>query len=119
MKIKTTELTGLALNWAAAIAMFPSLVSSPPGYIARYLCKLSTDWEQAGPMLQDLKPEISWNPAGDLCQVRIFVRSSTTPFVQGRGPTMLIAAARCLVASKLGDEVEIPDELIAELLETA
>jgi len=27
------------------------------------------------------------------------------------GPTPLIAAMRCYVASKLGDEVEIPEEL--------
>jgi hypothetical protein len=31
-----------------------------------------------------------------------------------RGPTPLIAAMRCYVASKLGDEVEVPDELIKE-----
>jgi hypothetical protein len=29
-----------------------------------------------------------------------------------QGPTPLIAAMRCYVASKLGDEVEIPEELI-------
>ena len=29
----------------------------------------------------------------------------------GAGPTPLIAAMRCYVASKLGDEVEIPEEL--------
>ena len=28
-----------------------------------------------------------------------------------RGPTPLIAAMRCYVASKLGDEIEIPTEL--------
>lgn len=28
------------------------------------------------------------------------------------GPTPLIAAMRCYVASKLGDEVEIPEELL-------
>jgi hypothetical protein len=32
-------------------------------------------------------------------------------FVQGEGDTCLIAAMRCYVASKLGDEVEIPEEL--------
>lgn len=30
----------------------------------------------------------------------------------GYGPTMLIAGLRCFVASKLGDEVEIPEELL-------
>lgn len=31
---------------------------------------------------------------------------------EGYGPTPLIAAMRCFVASKLGDEVEVPDELL-------
>jgi hypothetical protein len=31
--------------------------------------------------------------------------------VRGEGDTCLIAAMRCYVASKLGDEVEIPKEL--------
>jgi hypothetical protein len=30
---------------------------------------------------------------------------------RGYGPTPLIAAMRCYVASKLGDEVELPEEL--------
>lgn len=30
----------------------------------------------------------------------------------GHGPTPLIAAMRCFVASRLGDEVEVPDELV-------
>jgi len=33
------------------------------------------------------------------------------PIIHGKGPTPLIAAMRCYVASKLGDEVEIPQEL--------
>ena len=28
------------------------------------------------------------------------------------GPTALIAAMRCFVASRLGDEVEVPEELV-------
>lgn len=31
---------------------------------------------------------------------------------QGFGPTSLIAAARCYVASKLGETVEVPEELV-------
>ena len=29
------------------------------------------------------------------------------------GPTPLIAAMRCFVASKLGDEVEVPNEIVS------
>ena len=38
---------------------------------------------------------------------------STTP-TYGYGPTPLIAAMRCYVASKLGDEVEVPVELLGD-----
>jgi hypothetical protein len=31
--------------------------------------------------------------------------------IQTDGPTPLIAAMRCYVASKLGDEIDIPEEL--------
>ena len=32
--------------------------------------------------------------------------------VTGRGPTPLVAAMRCFVVSRLGDEVEVPEELL-------
>jgi hypothetical protein len=31
------------------------------------------------------------------------------------GPTPLVAAMRCYVASQLGDEVDVPDELVDKL----
>lgn len=36
---------------------------------------------------------------------------SATHYVTGDGPTYLIAAARCYIVSKLGEEVEVPEEL--------
>lgn len=38
-------------------------------------------------------------------------QSRAAPLVAVEGPTALIAAARCYVVSKLGEEVEVPDEL--------
>jgi len=38
-------------------------------------------------------------------------RKVTTGWTNASGPTPLIAAMRCFVASKVGDEVEIPDIL--------
>jgi len=32
-------------------------------------------------------------------------------FTHGYGPTPLIAAMRCYVASKMGDEIDVPTEL--------
>lgn len=70
----------------------------------------STDWAQAGPIIGrenisvgyqghlGVPPDSLWyaTDRGDAC---------------GFGKTPLIAAMRCLVASKLGDEVEVPKEL--------
>ena len=35
----------------------------------------------------------------------------TSTYVEITGPAPLVAAMRCYVANKLGDEVEIPEEL--------
>jgi hypothetical protein len=70
----------------------------------------STDWTQGGPIIE---------------RERIFVRPKTVGgwrcwIYDGKGegikfdqhgPTPLIAAMRCYVASKLGDEVDVPEEL--------
>lgn len=50
------------------------------------------DWKCAS------KENISWKGVGNPCH--------------GYGPTPLIAAMRGHVASKLGDEVEVPEELM-------
>jgi hypothetical protein len=116
MKIKTSELAGPALDWA---------VAKCEGYEARvrgatngvqYIQAQhplfgwadwgpSTDWSQGGPIIE--REEINTNIGGQW--VATMVRPGTS--YRGHGPTPLIAAMRCYVASKLGDEVEIPEEL--------
>jgi len=98
--MKTSELTGAALDWAVAkcegdfaFACMESWVWLP-----------STSWMQGGPIIEREKLVVGfvgteWSacqPNGNNCKF---------------GPTPLIAAMRCYVASKLGDEVEIPEEL--------
>lgn len=74
----------------------------------------STDWAQAGPIIEREEISVSrefasgqiewaaWTPAP--------IRDDAEAF--GYGPTPLIAAMRCYVASKLGDEVDVPKELL-------
>ena len=73
----------------------------------------STDWAQGGPIIErihglllkqwlECKPELR-------CQVQI--NNHEGDWV-AFGPTPLIAAMRCYVASKLGDEVDVPEELL-------
>lgn len=120
MKVKTSELIKPALDWAVATILGYSdlrvnphkwdngLVMTPPHakYGPVYLSDISssTYWEICGPIIEREKIDIEW--VG-----REWV-ASVNAWTQITGPTPLIAAMRCFVASKLGEEVEIPNELI-------
>ena len=72
----------------------------------------STDWSQGGPIIEREKIELRYH---DVIVAGIWYRDgigSDECSHKAIGPTPLIAAMRCLCASKLGDEVEVPDELI-------
>lgn len=60
------------------------------------------DWAVAGPIIE--REEIALTPCNGAWE-------ATYRGYLGYGSTPLIAAMRCYVASKLGDEVEIPEEL--------
>ena len=102
--MKTSELTGAALDWA--VAKCEGLIDQPRwGYL--YGFKPSTDWAQGGPIIE--RGDISITPLNDIeGWIAHMMWRNTTDHT---GPTPLIAAMRCYVASKLGDEVEIPEEL--------
>ena len=128
--MKTSELTGAALDWAVAkcegydyAIVDGAVVTGETRFEANtsedtYGCEFdevyepSTDWSQGGPIIEregisiakdnGEKEWAAWPPA--------FRRDDAEHF--GYGLTPLIAAMRCYVASKLGDEVEILPELI-------
>jgi hypothetical protein len=66
----------------------------------------STDWAHGGPIIEREKI----NLGSVLCDGREFW-TATMYLAESEGPTPLVAAMRCYVASKLGDDVEIPEEL--------
>lgn len=68
-----------------------------------------TDWSQGGPIIEREKINIR----DEITQWSSWMWDSTKcGDVSYYGSTPLIAAMRCYVASKLGDEVEIPEELL-------
>ena len=92
--MRTSELKGAALDWAVTKAIGDYKPVAVPHY--------STDWAQGGPIIE--REGIEFRASGTQASI-----------VDGRtyyGPTHLIAAMRCYVASKLGDEVDIPRELV-------
>ena len=96
MNIKIQDLTGAALDWAVnQIEECCDDPNAPP---------FSTNWAQGGPIIERERIEIEWTGEDWMGTMR-----HDEEFF---GPTPLIAAMRCYVASQLGDEVDIPDELV-------
>jgi hypothetical protein len=119
MKVKTSELTGAALDWAVAKALgvyTPSVDTDTFDGVKRInyggmYPEWSTDWAGGGPVIE--REKISLIEEADRTW-QGSVGGATdleAPFWFENGPTPLIAAMRCYVASELGDEVEIPEEL--------
>lgn len=120
MKIKTSELTGAALDWAVGST---SEVWEPEDLMANLqedddgsYYGPSTNWAQGGPIIEYACIELSVAPCGYMGVTPgawlAFKGGADFNMIEGEGRTPLIAAMRCYVASKLGDEVEVPDELL-------
>lgn len=111
MLVKTSELIGSNLDWA--VAKCEETIYHGPAWT-----KFSSDWSQAGPIIEREKfDRISTNVSGGFTVSKKFVElldddSYSIRWVHGSGPTTLIATMRCYVASKLGNTVEIPDDLM-------
>ena len=113
MKIKTSELIGPALDWAVGKAegLTPTLHKNPYGYwvMPNLPGSYSTDWSQGGPIIE--RERITVSSRHDGWWRAWLYTIDDEPHTYVIGPTPLISAMRCLVFSKLGDEVEIPEEL--------
>lgn len=123
MKIKVSEASGPALDWMVAkcegytTGKFGpkwAVVRGPEhwGNESEAAPSYSIDWSQGGPIIEREKIELRYH---DVIVAGIWYRDgigSDECSHKAIGPTPLIAAMRCYVASKLGDEVEVPDELI-------
>jgi hypothetical protein len=116
MKIKTSELTGAALDWA--VAKCEGVDGLFEAYeVGRH--HFSTNWAQGGPIIERECITISAlyaqknppSPEYAHGEWGAYIPCGINSEAAGQGPTPLIAAMRCYVASKLGDEVEIPEEL--------
>ena len=102
--MKTDELTGKRLNWAVAKAIGEYSPTAVPEY--------STDWAHGGPIIEREKIDVMW--CGDRwCAYTADAECTTGDDRQlvTEGATPLIAAMRGYVASKLGDEVELPEDI--------
>lgn len=71
----------------------------------------SIEWAQGGPIIELGKISVLETGDANKWEGRWWHEANLN-FLCVYGPTFLIAAMRCYVASKLGDSVKVPDELI-------
>ena len=133
--MKTSELTGAALDWAVAKCKNLNIVFDPMGFgdgpnggfwvwdetdrqkairqkIGRTYSP-STDWAQGGLILTNARISRTIDHSGQ------WIAYWTDGYTEGDEGKLhmqcdrseLVAGLRCYVAMKLGDEVEIPEEL--------
>jgi hypothetical protein len=104
--MKTSELTGAALDWA--VARCEGGVGDNQLIGAWYAP--STNWAQGGPIIEREGIDICTSTRGGWIGT-LLVDCEDNEVVRGEGETCLIAAMRCYVASVLGDDVDVPKEL--------
>lgn len=109
LTMKTAELTGAALDWAVSKCEGRTWIHAD-NFLAYYEDEgemhYSTDWAQGGPIIERECIGVGFGVGINSDQ---WEAGYITPTETGATP--LIAAMRCYVASKLGDEIEIPKEL--------
>ena len=116
--MKTSELIGPALDWAVAKAS-DTVVRWQKYFITTTIITYISDWDDA----DEYCPSTNWPQGGPIIEregIQLHVNEARTEWLascwgyprQQYGPTPLIAAMRCFVASKLGGEVDVPMELV-------
>lgn len=118
MKIKTSELIGPALDWAVAMCRGFDRLDEDQWLMRDGISDMplvaynpSSDWAQGGPIVEQEGVEIF-----RLLGSSAYGWGARKPSIGGmrptycrNGPTPLVAAMRCFVASKLGDKVDVPE----------
>jgi hypothetical protein len=118
VKIKTSDLTGKALDWAVAFSQgmrtetwyANSIAAALPGAPRATPFRPSRAWEDGGPIIEQERLDVLY--MGDGITEHYWRAEAIGGFTFAESPTPLVAAMRCYVASKLGDEIDVPEELL-------
>ena len=101
--MKTSELTGAALDWA--VAKCDDVYCFDGSYTP------STDWAQGGPIIEIMGMGITRTNKTNEEPWAACVAQYPSADIYLHGATPLVAAMRCYVAYRWGDEVDVPEEL--------
>ncbi len=122
---KVSELEGVALDWAVATAAAFPVISVSGAWKNKHGAHGNTqvmvaDSKSKRACHYDFRPQESWEQGGRIIeQQEIELHAHFGQWCGKHGafagvaPTPLVAAMRCFVASKLGEEVTLPEELSA------
>ncbi len=126
--VKVAEASGAVLDWLVAKCEFEHVRHWPDGRV-QFLhpntdwTDFKVDWAQGGPIIDREGPWVRESAAASPA-IADLVTPDKKWFAYAKrshdgtaprcyyGETFLVAAMRCYVASKLGDEVEVPEELL-------
>jgi hypothetical protein len=129
MKIKTSELTGAALDWVVAKAEGKTPKKQCTSFRDAFIYRVYLGWSyehSSSGSIVEYRPSIDWVLGGPIIE-REFISIinadgddvwSAYPITDDpvahrkSGPTPLAAAMRCYCASKLGDTVDVPEGLL-------
>lgn len=131
IELKTSDLTGEALNWSVAKALGLHVYLAEPNYGNPHCVMIhgkkpgrflpfqerympSTDWKQGGPLMDEYAKSFSVVESSKPPIYRCFAKhNGPEGFVRiSGGPTLLTAFCRAIVAVHLGDTVSVPKELL-------
>jgi len=123
-KKRVAELEGAQLDWAVAVASGEPLSvdawqsSDKPGTLPFVMVGTgegdkrvyypSSSWCHGGPIIECERIDLEWWDEENAIQWWAQISEPAERAVEINGQTPLIAAMRAFVASKLGDEVEVP-----------
>lgn len=122
-----SALEGRPLDWAVGFARCMEANNGKPVQ-ARYMMNKalengmaspSTNWTEAGAIIDKHLSFIEDKGNGRFCAgINLWTKKKSMyngGWIHGYGSTYLIAAMRCYAMSVLGDSIELPDALDAEL----
>lgn len=125
-KVRVSEATGIVLDYLVVKSKGwldgPGELEDISDWFRLLGIAYSTDWSQGGPIIEREIYKVFRN-VGNLWTAMIKQKEPyfsptyqsdilVDKIIHKSGPTALVASLRCYVYSKLGDEVEVPDELL-------
>ena len=105
--MKTSDLTGAALDYAVAKCVGVEFTYEDHPAHELICFKYSTDWSQGGPIIER-EGICLWSEGYDW---EAKIQTGSGEWLTEWDVSPLIAAMKCYVASKMGEEINIPNEV--------